>query len=149
MRWGAFLLLVVLTGGGALYALSGDNLRDVINAHWPPVTPEQQRQKAIDGALAALDAISNPNIAAGVDLKTIETVGSELLKGKGVTKLTVETDRQLLKVTAAFDLSLSPGDAGDDPQKRAWIERLKPHAMGRAELFLSATTTIVTAPKRA
>lgn len=149
MRWGAFLLVGVLIGGAAWYALSGDNLRDIINAHWPPVTLEQQRQTAIDGALMALEAMPNPNIAVGVDAKTIETVGSELLKGKGVTKLTVETDRQLLKVTAAFTLSLDPGDAGEDPQKRAWLERLKPQVIGRAELFLSATTAIITAPKRA
>jgi hypothetical protein len=52
-------------------------------------------------------------------------------------------------VTGAFDLSLRPEDAGDDSQKRAWIERLKPQVVGRAEVFLGATTTMVTAPKRA
>lgn len=149
MRWGIFLLLAVLAGGGVWYALSGDNLRDIVNAHWPPVTSEQQRQTAIDGALAALEAMPNPNIAAGVDVKTIEMVAGELLKGKGLTKLSVEADRQLLKVTGSFDLSLRPEGAGDDPQKRAWIERLKPQVVGRAEFFLSATTTMVTAPKRA
>jgi hypothetical protein len=149
MRWGVFLFLGVLIGGGAWYAMSGDNLRDIINAHWPPISSEQQRQTAIDGALMALEAMPNPNIAVGVDVKTIETVGSELLKGKGVTKLTVETDRQLLKVTAAFDLSFGPSDAGDDPQKRAWLEQLKPQVIGRTELFLSASTTMVITPKRA
>ncbi|MBR0727037.1 hypothetical protein [Bradyrhizobium manausense] len=149
MRWGIFLLLGVLAGAGTWYALSGDNLRDIVNTHWPPVTSEQQRQTAIDGALSALEAMPTPNIAAGVDVKTIEMIAGELLKGKGVTKLSVETDRQLLKVTAAFDLSLRPEDAGDDPQKRAWIERLKPQLAGRAEFFLSATTAMVTAPKRA
>jgi hypothetical protein len=125
------------------------NLRDVINAHWPPVTPDRQRQTAIDAAFAALDAMSQPNLAVGTDVKTIEAIGSEHLKGKGVTKLTLETDHQLFKVTAAFDVSLKPVEIDTDQQNREWVEKFKPHVVGRVELFLGAATTMVTSPKRA
>lgn len=149
MRRVIVVLFVILIGGGAWYAFSGDKLRDVINAHWPPVTPDQQRQTAIDTAFAELDAMSDPNVAVGADVKTIEVIGSERLKDKGVTKLTLETDHQLFKVTAAFDISLKPGDVNTDTQKREWLEKLKPHVVGRAELFLGAATTMVASPKRA
>ncbi|MGO6692500.1 hypothetical protein ACCS54_18940 [Rhizobium johnstonii] len=141
------VLFVLLTVGIAWYAFSGDTLRDAVNAQWPPATPDQQRQTAIDSAVAALNAMTDPNVAAGTDLKTIEAIANEEVKGKGVTKLTLETDRDLLKVTAAFDTTLKPEDV-DDAQKKEWIQKLRPHVVGRLEIFLAASALMVTTPKR-
>ncbi|TAY34678.1 hypothetical protein ELH93_19550 [Rhizobium leguminosarum] len=149
MRWGGAIVAVIVAVGAAaaLYIFSGDKLRDIVNAHWPPAAPVQQRQAAIKNAIATLDAMHHPNLAAGTDVKTIELIASEKLKERGLTKVSLETDDQLLKISAAFDVTLRPEDVNVDAQKKEWIAKLKPRVVGRLEAFLSASAVIATSPK--
>ena len=77
-----------------------------------------------------------------MDLNTIKTIANEKLKAKGVTELTLETDRQLLKVTAAFDVSVKPGDIDTDAQDKGVDREAETprRRAGRALLKLSDTS---------
>jgi len=58
----------------------------------------------------SLKALTAPNLAAGADVATIQEVASDEVESKGVIKLTLTTDRQLLRLTADFDVMLTPDD---------------------------------------
>ena len=82
-------------------------VRDLVNAAFPPVSMEDQRQAAIEGAVASLAALGQPNVAAGIDLAAIrEQVGGDVLAKLGVDDLTVSSDGQLLLAAAKFNVSL-------------------------------------------
>jgi hypothetical protein len=83
MRRLAGVLILLLAGGGLYYYLHEDPLRAELNRRWRPVTAEQQRQAAIDSAAAALRILSAPNLAAGVDVPTIQAIAFDEIKAKG------------------------------------------------------------------
>src|ERR1700676_4965247 len=88
------LLIALLALGGLYLFLLGDPLLAELNKHWPALNLDQQRQAAIDSTASALLALTSPNVAAGVDAKTIQTIAFENVKSRGVSKLEVTTDRQ-------------------------------------------------------
>lgn len=145
----AFILVASLLAGGLAWAfLSGDRIRDALNANWPPIDPAQQRQAAVDSALAGLATMSGPNFAVGVDTATVEAMAAEKVKDAGVTKLAISADRQLLKFTATFKTDLKPGAIGINAEVDKWLADLKPHVEGEVEVYLTAAATVVQAPKR-
>lgn len=150
-RVGVVCLLVLLAVGAAAayYYLRNDPLRAELNRRWPPVTADQQRQVAIDSTASALKALAAPNVAAGVDVATIKEIAFNEVKSKGVTKLTLATDRQLLRLTADFDVALTPDDLPKHSDKRSLVAALAPRVVGEVELFLTAATSMSDASRRA
>jgi hypothetical protein len=148
MRWLAGALILLIAGGGLYYYLREDPLRAELDRRWPPVTADQQRQAAIDSTAAALQILPAPNFAVGVDTPTIQAVAFDAVKAMGVTKLALGTDRQLLRLTADFDITLKPEDLPQDSDKRTLIAKLNPRAAGQVDLFLGAAVALATSPKR-
>ncbi|MES0179655.1 hypothetical protein NKJ86_13785 [Mesorhizobium sp. M0025] len=113
------------------------------------MTADQQRQAAIDSAEAALRILPSANLAAGVDLPTIQAIASHAIRGKGVTKLALATDRQLLRLTVDFEIELKPEDLPPDSDKRALVAKLTPRVVGQVDLFLGVAAALATSPRRA
>jgi hypothetical protein len=145
----AGILLLLVLGGGAYYYLRSDPLRTALDRRWPPATADQQRQAAINSAASALKVLAVPNIAVGADVATIQAIVFDKVKSKGVTKLALATNRQLLRLTADFDMTLMPEDLPEGSDKRSLVAALAPHVVGEVELFLSAATSLSDAPQRA
>jgi hypothetical protein len=157
-RWLTVVLTLLIVAGGLylslhgnplLAQLQGDPLRAALNRHWPPASAEQQRQAAMNSAATTLKVLSAPNVAAGADVPTIQAIAFDEVKSKGVTKVALATDRQLLKVTADFDVTLKPEDLPSDSDKRSLVAALTPRVAGQVELFLTAAASLVESPKRA
>jgi hypothetical protein len=142
------VLALLAVGGGAYYFFDNDPPRAELNRRWPPVTAEQQRQAAIDSAATALKALTAPNMAAGVDVATIQRIGVGEIKSKGVTKLTLSTDRQLLQLTADFDLTFRPEDLPPDSDMRS-LAALTPHVIGQVEMLLTVAAALSETQPRA
>lgn len=150
MRLGAvFFVLLVIVTGVAYYFLRDDPLRAELDRRWPPVTADQQRQIAIDSAASALKEFTRPNIAAGADVATIQRIAFDSVKSKGVTKLVLAADRQLLRLTADIDVHLTSNDLPKDSDKKAIVAALDPHVVGQVELFLTVAVSVSNAPGRA
>jgi len=149
VRWVAGILLLVAAAGLAYAYLGEDALRAELDGRWPPVSADQQRQAAINSAATALRVLSAPNVAAGADTAAIQAIAFDEVKTKGVTKLTLATDRQLLQLTADFDVTLRPEDLPSDSDKRSLVAALTPHVAGQVEVFLTAAVALTETPQRA
>src|SRR5215472_356263 len=105
---GAVLLIAVAVG--AYFIFRGDPLTEALNKRWPPVSIDQQREKAVDTAAAALNEITIANFGTGTDLKTIGDLISPLLKPQGVSALRLRGDREMLRLEADFDRTFAAAD---------------------------------------
>src|SRR5262245_12407032 len=104
-----WLLCLVLTA-------CGDPISDAVNKKWQPVSPQEQRQTAIDTAAMALRQLQAPNLAARVSLSDLQkALDSQALKKAGVTSLKIEGDDQLLLVSIEFDKQFTESDVEDNP----------------------------------
>jgi hypothetical protein len=148
-RFAIGFLLLIAVGGVAFYTLRSDPLRTELDRHWPAVNAERQRQAAIDSAASALGALKRPNLAVGVDVKTIQAIALDQVKSKGVTKVALRSDRQLLQLTADFDVTFAPEDLPADSDKRNLVSALTPHIVGGVEIFLTAAVDLKESPQRA
>ena len=149
IRWVVGILSLLVIGSGTyFYFVREDPLKTLLDRRWPPVTAEQQRQAAIDSAATALKTLVAPNVAAGADVATIREVAFNALKPKGVTKISLTTEKQLLRMTADFDMTLAPDALPQESDKRSLIAALAPHVIGKVELFLTAAVSVSDAPER-
>jgi hypothetical protein len=148
IRWIAGVLLLLALGGAGYYYLRYDPLRAEVDRRLPPVTADQQRQAATDSAASTLKALATPNVAAGADVATIQQIAFDKIKSKGITKLVLATDRQLLRMTAGFDVTLTPDDLPNDSDKRSLVAALAPRVVGEVELYLTAAASVSDAPQR-
>ena len=148
IRWVVSIFALAAVGSGAYYYFHDDPLRAELNRRWPVVTFDQQRQAAIDSAATELKALAAPNVAAGAEVATIRKIAFEEVKMKGVTKLALSTDRQLLKLAADFDVTLRPEDLPPDSDKRSLVAAISPHVVGRVEIFLTAAVAFSETPQR-
>src|SRR5271170_184399 len=135
LRWIATAIVLLIAGGGAYYYFHYDPLQAELNRRWPPITVEQQRSAAIDSMATVLKTLVMPNVAAGADIATIQGIAFNEVNPKGVTKLAFATDRQLLRMTADFDVTLTPDDLPKDSDKRSLVASLAPHVAGEVELY--------------
>jgi hypothetical protein len=149
IQWGSGVLLLLAIGGGAYWYQSRDPLQQALDSRWPPITADPLRQAAISSAASALKGLVAPNLAAGVDVATIQGIALEEVKSKGVTKLTLATDRQLLRMTADFDLTLTTDDLPQESDMRSLIASLAPRVAGEVEFFLTAAASVSAPPQRA
>jgi hypothetical protein len=148
MRWFWVLLTLTLVGGGLYYSLRDDPLRSELNRRFPPVDVEQQRQKAVDSASTAVSILTAPNVAAGTDVATIQRVLQNELSKRGVTKLALDAERQLLRLTADFDIKLKPEDLPPGLDKADLLSKLKPQVAGRIDVFLGAAAELTSSTER-
>jgi hypothetical protein len=105
------LVLVVAILGGIWFVRS-DQLTKLVNAQFPPVSAENQRQLAIATAIAVLDEMGPANVAASVDLRDLKKYLESLpiFAAFGIKTLTLHTDKQLMHVDIAFDHQFSSSD---------------------------------------
>lgn len=143
-----FLVLVVI-GSIAFFSLRSDPLRVELDRRWPAVNAERHRQAAIDSAASALLALKTANLAVGVDVKTMQTIAFDQVKSKGVTKVVLSSDRQLLHLTADFDRTFAPEDLPTDSDWRNLVAALTPHVVGGVEIFLTVAVDLQQTPQRA
>ena len=106
------------------------------------MTVDHERQATINSAATAL-RVPAANLAAGADMSTIQAIALDEVKAKGVTKLALATDRQLIRLTADFDVTLNPDDMPLNSSKRELVAKLMPHVIGQVDLFLGAAVAIV------
>jgi hypothetical protein len=149
IRWVVGILALLVLGGGSYYYFRGDPLKTELDRRFPPVTADQQRQAAINSAASALKSLAAPNVAAGANVASIQAIAFDEVKPKGVTKLALAADRQLLRMTADFDVTLTPDNLPKGSDKQSLVAALAPHVVGEVELFLSAATSVSDAPRRA
>jgi len=134
-----FPLLFSLTG-------CGDPLTQAINAHWPPISVDQQRQTAVGTTAQVLTALPEPNLAMAVKLSDIQTVlFSERLRKEGVTALKIEGDKQLVRLQIDFSRVFTQADAGDDSQAQQALATLRPEISGIVAAYVGVTAAVVTA----
>lgn len=149
LRWVVGIFVLLASAGGVAYYLGDDPLRAQLDRRWPPLTVDTQRQAAIVSAAAALEALATPNLAAGADVATIRRLALDAVASNGVTKLSLEADRQLLRLTAGFDVTLTPNDLPNDSGKQSLVAALAPQVVGELELILTAVTSMSEGPPRA
>ena len=112
------------------------NLTHLVNAKFPPVDENQQRQIAIESTAKALVTMTAPTVAAKINLSDAEPV---LLKNElsqwGVTKLNLEGTQQLLKVTIYFDHQFVEKDAGVNDSLKKVIPTWKSNITGSVTVY--------------
>jgi hypothetical protein len=130
---------------GLLLALSGcgKSLTTLVNAQFPPITVDQQRQSAIDTSADALTALAAPNLALGLVFSDVnKVVLTDDLKQAGVKKLNVSGDKQLVKIEADFDRQFDAADGGKSEDLVAALGTLKPAISGSVVLYAGLTGAV-------
>ena len=78
LRLLGLMTLLLLTG-------CGDALTKMVNAKFPPITVDEQRQAAINSTAQALAKLATPNIGVGVSMSdATAALLTEQLKQQGV-----------------------------------------------------------------
>lgn len=92
-----------------------DPLKTAVNANWPPVDVQQQRQTAINATAGALSHLVTPNLAIAIDLSDAEAaLQTSELRSKGVSSVSLTGDEQLLVLDMIFDKTFEESEGGDD-----------------------------------
>lgn len=142
-RWIIGGIAAVVVAVSAYFYFAQNPLTAMLNKRWPPITITQQQQTAIASTAASLPALSSPNIAAGVDVKTIQKIAFEATKSNGVTKLTVTSDNQLLHLKADFDIKLTAKDLPKNSQQKQLVTDLSPEVVGTLDAYVSASASLL------
>ncbi len=140
MRIFGLIGLAIVVGIGIFVFAGGDPVAELLNKRWPPITVDQQRQNAIASGANALSLITTPNVAVGIDTKTIIAIAQPQLESFGVGALRVKSDRQLLRIEADFARKFGPTDLPADSDWRALVEKLKPDVAGTIVAFVGITS---------
>jgi hypothetical protein len=105
----------------ALFTLSGcdDPVSKYINAKFPPVSKENQRQLAIQTAADALERMHAPNIAASIYLPPLNNfLLNDELKSIGVHSISLSGDDQLIETTIQFKRRFTESDTDNENLKK-------------------------------
>ena len=136
LRLLGLMTLLLLTG-------CGDSLTKMVNAKFPPITVDEQRQAAINSTAQALAKLATPNIGVGVSMSdATAALLTEQLKKQGVVKLSLRGDEQLLRVSVDFARQFSKEDAGDNQAAIAALGALKPRIEGTITAYAGITGAI-------
>lgn len=152
LRWHCSALCVgillvmasLLTGCG-----SGNPITDALNKLFPPISADNQRQKAIESTATTLSAMGAPNVAAAFSLKDVEKlILSDELKGQGVTSIKLSGAEQLVEATVTFDKKFTEDDAAaaSDPKVAELIRRQKPNVVGAVTAYLGIVGAVAPSP---
>ena len=139
LRLLGLMTLLLLTG-------CGDSLTKMVNAKFPPITVDEQRQAAINSTAQALAKLATPNIGVGLSMSdATAALLTEQLKKQGVVKLSLRGDEQLLRVSVDFARQFSKEDAGDNQAAIAALGALKPRIEGTITAYAGITGAIAQA----
>lgn len=122
-RWHreALCVGILLVATSLLAGCGGDPIADALNKLFPPISADNQRQKAIDSTATTLGAMGSPNVAAALSLKEVEKlVLSDDLKAQGVKSIELSGSGQLVEATLAFEKKFTEADAASDPTASSW-----------------------------
>jgi hypothetical protein len=120
-----------------LVSCGGDQIADELNKLFPPISSNDQRQKAIEGAATSLNSMTSPNVAAAVSLKDFENlIMSEDLRAQGVTSLEVSGSEQLIEARVRFEKLFTEADAASDPELLEFFKQWQPKISGRVTAYL-------------
>lgn len=123
-----------------------DPLKGLVNSAFPPVDADSQRQAAVATNVAALSHLPTPNLAIAVTLADAQTVLAATLSAQGVTKLSLDSDKGLLKIEATFDRAFSGKDSPKDPALAATLDRLQPHLAGSVTVYAGISGAVADDP---
>ncbi|KWU17030.1 hypothetical protein [Burkholderia cenocepacia] len=136
-----WLVFLMLSGCG-----KGDALTRLVNAAFPPVNAEQQRQASTESNATALARLGAPNLAVGVNFEDAQkALFSAVLKQQGVTTFEISGDKQLLKLRFVFDRTFTGKDARDDKSLAEKLDQLKPRVAGEISTYAGLTGEVDTA----
>jgi hypothetical protein len=139
LRWHreALYMGILLAAASLLTGCRGDPIADALNKFFPPVSADDQRQKAIDSTATTLGAMGSPNVAAAFSLKEVERlVLSNDLKAQGVKSIELSGSEQLVEATLTFEKKFTEADAIGDPSVAEVFKRLRPTMSGTVAAYL-------------
>ena len=112
---------------GAYYYLHEDPLRTELDRRWPPVTPDQQRQAAVDSAASALKSAGRAERGGRGGRR--DDPGDRARRGQVEGRDQAAPWRPTAsscESTADFDVTLTPDDLPKDFDKRTLVAALAP-----------------------
>lgn len=139
LRWHreALCVGILLVMASLLAGCGGDLIADALNKFFPPVSADNQRQKAIDSTATTLGAMGSPNVAAAFSLKEVEKlVLSDDLKAQGVKSIELSGSEQLVEATLVFEKKFTEADAASDQTVAELFKRLQPTLAGTVTAYL-------------
>jgi hypothetical protein len=105
-----FLLLVLFSG------CSGDPVKKLLDAKFPPVSKEEQQKRAIDSLTESITQMELPALSVGVSLVKLESViQKELRKDPSIKSIRLIGDNQLLTIKVEVDKTFKKSDWEDKP----------------------------------
>jgi len=133
----AFHVGILLAAALLLPGCGGEPVADALNKLFPPVSADDQRQKAIDSAAVTLGSMGSPNVAAAFSLKEVERLLlNDDLKAQGVKSIELSGSEQLIEATLTFEKKFTEADATADPSVAEVFKRLQPTLSGSVVAYL-------------
>lgn len=131
-------LAVLILSSLLLSACGG--IGNYINKKFPPVTIQEQQERAKSTAITALEGLQAPNLAFGVSLAEVRTIllSTERVAAAGITDIRLRSLNQLLKIDADFDRTFTSADGAEGTAKEI-LGRLKPRVVGTATVYAGIT----------
>jgi hypothetical protein len=135
----ALVLTLVTTASCTLFR---DPLADLINAKFPPVNVDQQRERALATAAETLASLTAPNVASAAPTSDLETIlKTEPLRRLGITNVRLRGDDGLLRIEASFDRHFDT-ELSEPPTNQELLQQLqlKPQVTGKVVIFAGVTS---------
>jgi len=105
-----------------------------LNEKYPPASVTEQKQKAHDSAIKAIQALAAPNVAAGISFEQMEkALLDKNLREQGIKALSFSSNDQLLTMEIEFNRT-----AAGEPL----LDKLKPNIQGKLILYVGLTTRV-------
>jgi hypothetical protein len=140
MKKRIFSLFLLLSLGGCT-----DPLTKLVNSKFPPVTTEEQRAAAINTTADALARVHIASLGVGVSLPDASAaVFTDALRAQGITKLTLDGDKQLLRLTISFDRTFTEADAVENQDVAKLLRDGKPRLQGNLTIFAGLAGEVAT-----
>jgi hypothetical protein len=136
-----FLFAIAAVFSSLMCAVFRDPVTKFINAKFPPVSVDQQRQEAMTSAATALASITAPNVAFGAPIADLETtLNTEALHTLGITSVRLRGENELLSVEGTFTHRFT--DAGPDAPEnlKALLQSLSPEVTGTLVVYAGITS---------
>ena len=135
----AFSLLAAAGGVLALALMNFSDparsgpLEDLVNSKFPPVTADQQRQRAITSAIKTLSTTPQFEVAASLSLADLQAIAAanKEIQGYGVTSLKLSGSQEIIDAVVTFDRDVDGQVVpASQPRLKALFDRVHPHFTG-------------------
>jgi hypothetical protein len=126
----------ILAFATLLLSACSDPVTKLVNAKFPPVSAEQQRQVAIGSNTAAVSRLPTPNVGVSLNLKDASKyLLTDKLKDCGIKTLEVTGETELVHISVQFDHTFTADDVASDPGLAKIISTLRPEIAGRIDVY--------------